>query len=111
MEALWGEMTTFQDNLCNDPTEGFLQPNPHPTMLFYPLGVYTNPPPPVPPFLHDELHRHWRFELILIRAETYQVFLKIILLQLWYKLDEVLELVDLFQHLQWSNMYSTPFDQ
>jgi len=43
-------MTVFQDYLCNDPTEGFLQPNPHTTMLF-PLGVYTNPPPPVLHFL------------------------------------------------------------
>ena len=44
-------MTVFQDHLCNDPTEGFLQPNPHTAMLFHPLGVYTNPLPPVSPFL------------------------------------------------------------
>ena len=43
-------MTVFQDHLYNDPTEGFFQPNPH-TAMFSPLGVYTNPPPPVPPFL------------------------------------------------------------
>jgi len=30
---------------------GFLQPTPHTAMLFHTLGVYTNPPPPVPPFL------------------------------------------------------------
>jgi len=79
-------------------------------MLFLPfkLDVYTNPPPPVPPFLltlnqspkeiagnditnylthimyaialklYDELCRHWRFELILSRAETGHVFLKIV---------------------------------
>ena len=76
---------------------------------FHPLGVYTNPPPPVPPFLLTlnqspkeiaggditncltrtmyakafkvawELCRHWRFELILSHAETYHVFLKTIL--------------------------------
>jgi len=76
---------------------------------FHPLGVYTNPPPLVPPFLltlnqspkgiagsditnyltHTmyakafkvacELCRHWRFRLILSRAETYHVFLKTIL--------------------------------
>ena len=39
MEALWGEMT-----LCNDPSHA--QP-----CCFHPLGLYTNPPPPVPPFL------------------------------------------------------------
>jgi len=36
MEALWGAMTFFQDYLYNDPTEGFLQPNPQAAMLFSP---------------------------------------------------------------------------
>jgi len=44
-------MTDFQDHLHNNPIEGFSQPNPHTAMLFHPLGVYTSPPPPVPPFL------------------------------------------------------------
>jgi len=38
-------MTVFQDLLCNDPTEGFFQPNPQTAMLFHPLGIYANPPP------------------------------------------------------------------
>ena len=74
-----------------------------------PLGVYTNPPPPVPLFLlplnqypkeiaesditnclthtmyaisfKAKLCRPWKFELILSRAETYHVFLKTILLE------------------------------
>jgi len=45
-------VTDFQDHLRNNSTEGFSQPNPHTAMLFHPLGVYTNPPSPVPPFLH-----------------------------------------------------------
>ena len=94
-------MTVFQDHLCNDPTERFLQPNPHIAVCF--LGVYTNPPPPVPLFLlpltqypkeiagsditnclthtmyfKAKLCRHWKFELILSRAETYHVFLKLL---------------------------------
>ena len=102
-------MTVFHDHLYNDPTEGFFQPNPHTAMLFHPLGVYTNPPSPVPPFLltlnqspkeiagsgitncltHTmyakafkvacELYILWRFELILSRAKTYHIFLKTIL--------------------------------
>ena len=95
-------MTVFQDHLYNDLIEGFFHTQP---CCFHPLGVYTNPPPPVPPFLltlnqspkeiagsditncltHTmyakafkvacELCRHWRFELILSRAEIYHVFL------------------------------------
>ena len=110
METLWGEMTVFQGHLCNDPYWGifFSQPHTQPC-CFHPLGVYTNPPPPVPPFLltlnqspkeiagsditncltHTmnakafkvacELCRHWRIELILSRAKTYHVFLNTIL--------------------------------
>ena len=49
-------MTVFQDHLCNDPTEGFFYSQTHTQpCCFHPLGVllrvYTNPPPPVPPFL------------------------------------------------------------
>ena len=44
-------MTVFQDHLCNDPTEGFLQSKTHTQPYwFHPLGIYTNPPPPVLPF-------------------------------------------------------------
>jgi len=47
-------MTVFQDHLCNDPTEGFLQPNPctHSHAVFT-LWVYNyaNTPSPVPPSL------------------------------------------------------------
>ena len=103
-------MTIFQDHLYNDPTEGFFSQTHTQPCCFHPLGVYTNPPPPVPPFLltlnqspkeiagsditncltHTmyakafkvacELCRHWRFELILSHAETHHVFLKTILL-------------------------------
>jgi len=38
-------MTVFQDHLCNDPTEGFLQPNPHTTM---PFGCIHQPTSPCP---------------------------------------------------------------
>ena len=94
-------MTVFQEHQCNDPTEEFYSQT---HMLFQPLGVYTSPPPPVPPFLltlnqspkeiagsditnslthtmyvylkvHDEPCRHWRFELILSCAQTYHIFL------------------------------------
>ena len=43
-------MTVFQDHLCNDPTEGFFTAKPTQLCCFRPLGVYTNPPPPVLPF-------------------------------------------------------------
>ena len=104
VEALWGEMTAFQDHLCNDPTEGIFQPNPHTALLLSPFGCIYQPTSPVPPFLlplnqspkevagsditncltHTmyakafkvacELCRHWRFELILSRAETSCLF-------------------------------------
>jgi len=41
-------MTVFQDHLCNDPTEGFLQPNPHTAMLFSPFGCIYQPTSPCP---------------------------------------------------------------
>jgi len=58
-------MNVFQVHLCNNPTEGFLQPTPHTAMLFSvnPLGVHTSPAPPIDTYLklHDGLCRHWRF--------------------------------------------------
>ena len=52
MEALWGEMTVFQDHLYNDPAEGFFSAKPTHSHVVFTLWVYnTNPPPPVPPFL------------------------------------------------------------
>jgi len=42
------EVTVFKDN---DPTEGFCSQTHTQLCCFHPLGVHTNPPPPVPPFL------------------------------------------------------------
>ena len=44
-------MTAFQEYLCNDSTEGFYSQTHTQPCCLHPLGVYTNPPPPVPPFL------------------------------------------------------------
>ena len=42
------EMMVFQDQY---PTEGFYSYTHSQPCCFHPLGGYTNPPPPVPPFL------------------------------------------------------------
>jgi len=44
-------MTVFQDYWCNDPTEGFLQPNPRTAMLFSLFGCIYQPTSPVLLFL------------------------------------------------------------
>jgi len=70
MEALWGEMT-----LCNDPTEGFLQPNPHTAMLFSPFGCIYQPTSPCPTLsAHTEPTSQgncWKWHHILF--DTYNV--------------------------------------
>ena len=71
MEALWGAMTVFQDHFRNVPTEEFLQPNPHTTMLLSPFGytivsrIYTpfTYKPPLhfqPKFLHRYFYLTYR---------------------------------------------------
>jgi len=41
-------MTVSQDHLRNDPTEVFLQLNPHTAMLFSPFGCIYQPTSPCP---------------------------------------------------------------